>query len=35
MNYRDKQFLRATCFIGAFAIAIVVVIIGVVKLFFT
>ena len=35
MNYRDKQFFRATCFIGAFALALVVVVIAVIELFFT
>ena len=35
MNYKDKQYLRAAFFVGAFVIAITVVVLGVLNLFFT
>ena len=35
MNYKDKHLLRAAFFIGAFTIAVTVVVLGVVELFFT
>ena len=35
MNQFTKQYLRASCFIGAFVIALCVIVIGVIELFFT
>ena len=35
MNDRDKEYVRAAFFVGAFAIAVCVVILGIIELFVT